>query len=80
MPLLSFTIIYSTMALLSSTGLYYSLPRICLALLDCSTLYHGSTGIYYNLPRVYLVLLGFTTLYYLLWIYLALLDSISLYT
>ena len=70
---------FPCMALLRSTGLYYSLPWLNLALPDSTTLHCtmtllGCTTLYYTLPEPYLVVLDSTTLP---WLYLALLDSVT---
>ena len=71
-------LLHSTMALLSSTGLYtwlyYTLPRLYLALLH-------STWLYYTLATwLYLILLNSITLYHgCTWLYFILLNSITLH-
>ena len=37
---------YSTMVLIHSTGLYFTLQWLYLTLLDSTLLYHGSTSLY----------------------------------
>ena len=50
------------------TTLYYTLLELHLAVRVSTALYHGSTLFYYTLLH-----------YYILWLYLALLDSTTLY-
>ena len=54
------------MPLLGSTSLYYTLPWVCLALLDSTTLYHGFMYLYMTLHST--------------WLYLTLLNSIAHYS
>ena len=78
------SILHSSMALLHSRRLYFTLLQSTIVLLDATWLYFTLLWLYFTLRRLYLTLLW---LYYtllwlyltLLWLYLTLLDSTSLY-
>ena len=55
--------LHSTMALLDTTCLCYTLSWFYLDLLVSTTLYHGSSWLYYILPCLYVMLYDSTTLY-----------------
>ena len=67
----------STISLLSSTGVYYTLPLLYLVLLDSTKHYYGSTWLYLTLTARYH---GSSSFYFSLsLLYLAILDSTTLY-
>ena len=74
------TLLHSTIGLLDSTFLYYTLPRLYSAPHDSTTPYNGSMWIYCTLPWVYDILARLYLIYMiLLHSTVALLDSTFLY-